>query len=47
MLRSLGVVGVAPWSGPYDEVWKKNLIWGCDWTERLVGCGAGGAIGLR
>ena len=27
----------APWKDPRYEVWRRNLMWGCDWTKLLVG----------
>lgn len=27
----------APWKTPRYEVWRRNLMWGCDWTKLLVG----------
>ena len=27
----------APWKEPRYEVWRRNLMWGCDWTKLLVG----------
>ena len=29
--------GAAPWKTPRYEVWRRNLMWGCDWTKLLVG----------
>lgn len=27
----------APWETPRYEIWQKNLMWGCDWTELRIG----------
>lgn len=27
----------APWAFPRYEVWRKNLMWGCDWTKLRIG----------
>jgi putative transposase len=27
----------APWKDPRYEVWRRNLMWGCDWSKLLVG----------
>lgn len=27
----------SPWTSPRYEVWRRNLIWGCDWTRLKVG----------
>lgn len=27
----------APWQSPRYEVWRRNLLWGCDWTKLKIG----------
>lgn len=32
----------APWKSPRYEAWRRNLLWGGDWTKLLVGGACGG-----